>query len=280
MLTNTKEMLLDAKKNHYGVAQPNMWDLNSLRAIINSCNKTKSPAIIGIAEAHFKYITPEEAGALIDYYKEKIKTDFSLHLDHGQSFEAIIRAIRSGFTSVMMDCSSLPFDENVKRTQEVVKIAHACNVTVEAELGHVGMGEDYAKIDTELFDLFTNPAEAKKFVELTNVDSLAIAVGTAHGEYKGTPKLDFNRITEISNTIHVPLVLHGGSGTGDAALAKCISLGISKVNICTDLMNAASKSVSAEISHKNYGDVSLVEQEAVEKCLIHYMNLFGSSNRY
>lgn len=257
-----------------------MWDLNSLRAIINSCNKTKSPAIIGIAEAHFKYITPEEAGALIDYYKEKIKTDFSLHLDHGQSFEAIIRAIRSGFTSVMMDCSSLPFDENVKRTQEVVKIAHACNVTVEAELGHVGMGEDYAKIDTELFDLFTNPAEAKKFVELTNVDSLAIAVGTAHGEYKGTPKLDFNRITEISNTIHVPLVLHGGSGTGSAALAKCISLGISKVNICTDLMNAASKSVSAQISHKNYGDVSLVEQEAVEKCLIHYMNLFGSSNRY
>ncbi|MDF2882649.1 MAG: class fructose-bisphosphate aldolase [Clostridiaceae bacterium] len=279
MLVNTKSMLLDAKRDKYGVAQPNAWDLNSLRAIIRACEEKKSPAIIGIAEAHFKYMNIVEATNLLRIYANNISIPLALHLDHGSSYEAVISAIRNGFTSVMIDASSEKFEENVRRVSEVVKIAHACGVTVEAELGHVGMGTDYEKIDGELKDKFTSPQQAKKFVELTEVDSLAVAIGTAHGEYKGTPKLDFERLTEISNSVEIPLVLHGGSGTGDEALSKTIKLGISKVNICTDLMKAATSKVRPIIDKLNYADALLVGEESIRECLEHYFDVFGSTNQ-
>ena len=280
MLVNTKEMLLDARRKKYGVVQANAWDLNSLRAILRASEEKSSPVIIGLAEAHFKYISLAEVYSLIRYYENTFSVPIALHLDHGNSYEAVIGAIRNGFTSVMIDASGEKYEENVRRVSEVVKVAHACDVTVEAELGHVGMGEDYEKIDGELKDKFTNPKQAKEFVELTGVDSLAVAIGTAHGEYKGKPKLDFERLKEIADAVKVPLVLHGGSGTGDEALKKTVKLGISKINICTDLMKAAKAEFNSVINNNNvnYADALLAGEDAIKNCLEHYFDIFESSN--
>lgn len=275
MLVNSKEMLIKASKEKYGVAQPNVWDLHSLRAVIRGCEEKRSPAIIALAEVHFDYINPYEMMSIAKFYLEKSDLPFVMHLDHGNTYEACVNAIRAGFTSVMLDASQLPFAENVKRTAEIVKMAHQCGVTVEAELGHVGQGEDYEKIDTDLKDLFTNPEQAQKFVELTEVDNLAVAVGTAHGEYKGTPKIDFTRLKELRNMVKVPLVLHGGSGTGEETLQKCIEMGISKINICTDLMKAGTAEVSQVINEKNLIDSGMAGEEGIKNCFQHYLDVFG-----
>lgn len=278
MLINTKEILLKAKQYGYAVAQPNAWDLNSLRALIRASEARSSPVIIGLAEIHFIYMDTNETMNLIKYYAEKTESPVAIHLDHGTSFEALIKAIRSGFTSVMIDASKQNFEENLKRTSEIVKIAHKCGVTVEAELGHVGQGADYSKIAGKS-DQFTNPIQAKKFVELTEIDSLAIAIGTAHGEYIGTPKLDFERLKEIANIVDIPLVLHGGSGTGDITLSKCVKCGISKINVCTDLMKAATEKVKDIITSKSYADAVMVGEDAIKERLEHYFEVFGSINR-
>lgn len=273
MLVTTKEMLRAAMKNKFGIAQPNVWDLHSLRGVIRACERKKSPAIIGLAEVHFNYANPYEIASLAKMYANEIDVPVALHLDHGQTFEGIVNAIRAGFTSVMIDASSKSYEDNIQMTKEIVKIAHACGVVVEAELGHVGLGSDYNYTG----DMFTSPVQAKDFIEKTNVDSLAVAIGTAHGEYKGTPKIDFERLTEIREIVDIPLVLHGGSGTGDETLNKCIKSGISKVNICTDLMKAASKKVS-EAGITNYPDMCMLGEDAVKECLEHYFSVFECEN--
>lgn len=275
VLVNSKEMLFKARKEGYGVAQPNVWDLHSLRAVIQGCEEKRSPVIVALAEVHFDYIDPYEIMNMARFYMEKADIPIAMHLDHGNTFEACVNAIRAGFTSVMLDASMLSFEENVKRTAEIVKIAHKCGVTVEAELGHVGQGEDYEKIDKDLKDLFTNPEQAQEFVDLTGVDSLAVAIGTAHGEYKGTPKIDLTRLKEIRNMVNVPLVLHGGSGTGDNTLKKCIDMGISKINICTDLMKAGAAAVNSVLNEKNYIDLGMAGEEGIKKCLQRYIDVFG-----
>ncbi len=273
MLVTTKEMFKAAMKNKFGIAQPNAWDLHSLRAIIRACDSKRSPAIIGLAEVHFNYANPKEIASLAKMYANEIDVPVALHLDHGETFEGIVSAIHAGFTSVMIDASSKSYEDNIKMTKEIVKIAHACGVVVEAELGHVGAGSDYNNVG----DMFTSPEQAKDFIEKTQIDSLAVAIGTAHGEYKGTPKIDFDRLAAIREKIDIPLVLHGGSGTGDETLNKCIKLGISKVNICTDLMKAASKKVS-EIGVTNYPDMCMTGEDAIKECLEHYFDVFECVN--
>ncbi|WP_082759892.1 class II fructose-bisphosphate aldolase [Abyssisolibacter fermentans] len=273
MLVTTKEMFKVAMQNKFGIAQPNAWDLHSLRAIIRACDEKNAPAIIGLAEVHFNYINLKEFATLVKMYANEVDVPIALHLDHGSTYEGIVNAIHAGFTSVMIDASSKPYEENVKMTKEIVKIAHTCGVTVEAELGHVGMGDNYKNVGDE----FTSPEQAKDFIEKTKVDSLAVAIGTAHGEYKGTPKIDFDRLVEIRKKVDVPLVLHGGSGTGDETINKCIKSGISKVNICTDLMKAASKKTK-ESGKTNYVDLCMVGEDAIKECLEHYFEVFESVN--
>ncbi len=276
MLVNTSQMLATARKYQYGIAQANAWDLQSLRAIIRASQNCSCPVIVGLAEIHFKYISPEEIAQLVAVYASKMQTPLALHLDHGMSYETIVKAIRTGFTSVMIDASGLPYDENVKVTSEIVKLGHACNVTVEAELGHVGVGAEY---NSRNADFFTNPKQAKEFVDQTGIDSLAVAVGTAHGEYNGVPRLDFDRLIEIAKMVDVPLVLHGGSGTGDDLLHKAIKSGISKVNICTDLMNKAASAVQKPQDKLNYADLGIVGEEAIIHCLEHYFEILECVGR-
>ncbi len=279
MLVNTRQMLNMAKKNKYAIAQPNAWDSHSLRAIIRASQESRCPVILGLAEAHFGYLSPEEVANMVFFYANKTDVPVALHLDHGASYNAIVRAIRAGFTSVMIDASQLAFEENIKVTAEIVKMAHAVDVTVEAELGHVGVGLEYEKIDAVAKDLFTKPEQAREFVTRTGVDSLAVAIGTAHGEYKGEPRLDLERLVEIAGAVEVPLVLHGGSGTGDERLESAIRCGISKVNIFTDLTKAAAAETRLVPPSVSYPDEGMLGEEAVIECLQHYFRVFGCVNR-
>ena len=171
----------------------------------------------------------------------------------------------------MFDGSKYPIEENVAKTKEIVAYAHERNVTVEAEIGHVGEGDSY---HVEGNTMLTTPEEAKKFVEQTGVDSLAVSIGTAHGEYKGIPHLNFERLQEIATEVSIPLVLHGGSGSGDENLSKAVELGIAKVNICTDLLNAARDNTKDGYAERSYYDSVTLAKDGFKDCLKHYYEVF------
>lgn len=280
MLINTLDMLSNARENGYAIPQPNVWDINSIKAVLKASKEVKSPVIIGLAQAHLQYIGIEEVAMLVSYYGNKLDAKYALHLDHGSDYETIIKAIKLGFSSVMIDASTLPFDENVYLVKEVVKVAHACNVTVEAELGHVGSENSCSESNGSSQSVLTETDEADVFVKQTNIDSLAIAIGTVHGKYKGKPSIDINRLERIAEKVSIPLVLHGGSGTGEEMLKKCIKSGISKINICTDLMVAATEGVKEALeTTDNFGDINLAAEEAIKASLINYYKMFNCLNR-
>ena len=201
----------------------------------------------------------------------------ALNLDHGGTFEHAMIAIRSGFSSIMVDRSSLPYEQNVAEVSELVRIAHSLGISVEAELGHVGSGASY---DADRDAGLTDPAQAKAYVEATGIDALAIAIGTAHGKYVGTPHLDFDLLEKIYNTVDVPLVLHGGSGSGDENLAKATRMGITKVNIGTDLFQAGIDNLVAhhdEIKRAHLGYQLMADGYKAK--LLHYMKLFNQCGK-
>lgn len=228
-----KDILDRATAGGYGVAAPNIIDENTARACIEAAEELKAPLILDVGYVFHPDLI--SLGRILEDLAVRSAVPIAINLDHGAKFEHIITAIRAGFTSVMVDRSMKSFQENVRETHDIVRIAHAVGVSVEAELGHVGNGSDYESAHGGL----TDPDEADHFVQETGVDCLAVAVGTAHGAYKGTPCIDFDRLEQIRQKVSVPLVLHGGSGTGDANLLQAIKLGISKVNIGTDLFRGA-----------------------------------------
>lgn len=270
MLANSKFLLETAKKQNYAIPHANLIDQHTLKGIIKTCDELQKPIIVGWAEAHTPYITMEEAAVLTKYYSAKTNVPVVLHLDHGSSFETVKKAIDFGFTSVMFDGSMLPFHENVEKSREIVAYAHQLGVTVESELGHVGNGSDYELESAGLKDLYTKPEEAAEFIKLTGVDSLAVAIGTAHGEYVGTPEIDYVRLAELRKAVDIPLVLHGSSGTGLDKIAKCIDGGINKVNICTDLLKAAQNYLKEWAPTTTYDELSIHIEEAVKDCLKEY----------
>ncbi|MCI9624771.1 MAG: class II fructose-bisphosphate aldolase [Lachnospiraceae bacterium] len=292
MLTTLNEILGKAKREGYGVAAPDAYSSSSVMACFKAAENLKAPLIVSCLGT----TNMEETGENVKFYARKYPDAVvTLHLDHGGPFEEIMRALRSGYTSVMIDRSKLPFEENVREVREVVRIAHAMGVSVEAELGHVGTGTEYDKTrDSGL----THKEEARRFVEETGVDALAVAVGTSHGVYKGTPKLEFELLKEIASLVTVPLVLHGGSGTGDENLKKCIACGIQKINLFTDMANPAGEAmalymrgesseepdISAALEmfsgkKKNYYVAPMVGAEVYQRKLEHYIKLFGSAGK-
>lgn len=278
-------LLQDAKEGHYGIPAPNAFDRFTVEAALQAAEELHAPMIIGCPGV----FGIEEMGDVCRLYERRYPgVRFALNLDHGGPFDHIIRAIRAGFSSVMVDRSTLPYERNVAETKEVVKIAHAVGVTVEAELGHVGQGNEYEQTrDAGL----THPDEAVSFVEETGIDCLAVAVGTSHGAYKGTPHLDFDLLTTIAGELDIPLVLHGGSGTGDENIAKAIKCGIQKVNLWTDLSQASNMAVREAIDADYASDVD-PDKKKVNACqygeigakaykakLEHYMHVFGDVDR-
>lgn len=273
MLVNSKDILKAAKEGHYAVPATNVFNLESIKGVLSAAEETNHPLMVCLAEVHTPELGIEEAAHIIKYYAEKCKQDIVLHYDHGFTAEMVKQAIDAGFTSVMIDGSSLSFGENAEKTKEIVSYAHERNVTVEAEIGHVGGGESY--LDPEDDDtMLTTVEEAEKFAALTGVDSLAVSIGTAHGEYKGIPHLNFDRLKQIADRVNVPLVLHGGSGSGDENLTKAVQLGICKVNIFTDLTIAAREMTKENYAERSYYDSTKLAVQGIKECLKHYYKVF------
>lgn len=237
MLVNSKEILLDAKKNHYAVPHFNINNLEWAKYILEEMETLQRPLILGVSEGAiqymggFKVVSNMVKGLIEDL---NITIPVSLHLDHGTSFEACKKAIEAGFTSVMIDASKRPLEENIEITKQVVDYAHSKGVTVEAEVGHIGGSED------NITSTATNARldECIQFVKETGIDSLAPALGSVHGLYHGEANLDFKTMKEISESVDVPLVLHGGTGIPDEKIKKAICCGINKININTELQIA------------------------------------------
>ena len=247
-LVTTKELLLDAQKNGYAVGAFNVENMEMVQAVVAAAEELKSPVIMQTTPSTIKYASPEMFYANVAAAAKNASVPVVMHLDHGSSFELAVHAFRAGYTSIMIDGSHSVFEENIAITKSVVDVCHAGNVPVEAELGKVGGKED--DLDGGNGGGYTVPSEAVEFVEKTGIDSLAVAIGTAHGVYKGEPKLDIDRLSEIRQVVDIPLVLHGTSGVPDETVEKCIERGICKVNYATDLRIAFSKGVK-EVLDKN-----------------------------
>ena len=239
-LVKMRDLLKDAQKNNYAVPAFNVCNLEYLQCVFKAAEEMKAPVIIAIHPLEYNYAGIEEITSLVEIMAKKSDVPVVMHLDHGEKIEYVIECIQNGFNSVMFDGSKQSYEENTKITKEIVKVAHSVGIDVEAELGLVGgaEGDDYAHLDGLSVDQLTDPKQAKEFVDKTDVDSLAVAIGTAHGLYKGEPEIDLDRLKKINDIVDIPLVLHGGSGTPDKVLKKCISLGICKVNIASEFKNA------------------------------------------
>lgn len=276
MLTNSKKILLDAKNNKYALPAPDYIDLDSARVFVDVAEKLHKPMILSFAEAFKESFPLEEAAMIGKYMGEKVTTPVILHLDHGTDIDFIEKSIALGFTSVMIDASMDSFDENVRKTKVVVEMAKKQNITVEAEIGHVGQGGNYQTYDKS-DNVYTNVAEAQEFVQLTGIDSLAVSIGTAHGIYKGLKKpiLNFDRLHELSTCLSVPLVLHGGSGSGDDNLARCAKEGISKINIFTDFLIGAMDAVRTT-SPSDYTGLKQAANTGMAKVLEHYYSILSN----
>lgn len=291
MMTPMKDLLEEAKKGGYGIAAPNVFNRETIEACFLAAKKLRAPIILDVAYVHGVY----ECAEIARFYERRYpEVPFALNLDHGGPFEHIVQAIHAGFSSVMIDRSTCSYEQNVAEVKEIVKIAHAVGISVEAELGHVGQGAEYEETrDAGL----TKLEEALGFVGKTGVDCLAVAVGTSHGVYKGEPHLEFDLLDNLQKEVPVPLVLHGGSGTGDENLAKAVRTGIQKVNLNTDLSEAGKSALrkalaSAEIKSAEAGkdeftpkkmnmqQTFLAGAAGFQEQLEYYMKLFNSENRW
>ncbi|MEA4895099.1 MAG: class II fructose-bisphosphate aldolase [Oscillospiraceae bacterium] len=231
-----KDALVPARANCYAVGAFNTMDYTFTEGIITAAEQTEKPVILMLADYFFGM---EGMDAFYDFNVARIKAskaNIVYHLDHGKSFEAVMKAIHVGCNSVMFDGSQLPLDENIEKTRDIVRIAHAAGVQVEAEIGHVAAPEGNPEGSVAKSEFFTDPDDAERFAKETGVDALAVAVGTVHGVYKGTPKLDYERLVEIRKRVGIPLVMHGGSGLPEDDFKKAVQNGMSKINFFTGMM--------------------------------------------
>lgn len=282
MIVNTKEMLEKAKTEKYAVPHFNINNLEWTRYILEECEKERTPVIIGVSEGALKYIGGPYTvvGIVKNLVKDlNITIPVAIHLDHGSSVDSCKNCIDAGFTSVMIDASKYDLDLNIQMVKEVVEYAHPKNVTVEAEIGHVGGAED----GEEMESAYAKLEDAIKLVNETHIDSLAPAIGSAHGIYKGIPKINYNLIRDVQLNTNLPLVLHGGSGIPDNIIKESIQCGINKLNINTDLQVVWSKAVRIFLQENTevYDPRKVIKsgEEAMKKMIASKIALLGSANR-
>jgi fructose-bisphosphate aldolase class II len=269
-----KEIVDDAQRRGYGAGYFNGTNLETIRAYIRAAEDTKSPIIIGTAETLLKYGDFDWLAPLMLYAARMAKTPVAVHLDHSYNFNTIMRALYAGFGSVMYDGSALSYGENVKNSAEIAKIVHPMGVGLECELGKVGGGDD------KIGNIYTDPGQAADFIEKTQADFLAVSIGTSHGVYTETPRLDLNRLAEIRAKVDKPLVLHGGSGLSDDDFRNCVKGGVGKINIYTDIITAAIQKIREECASLKYTDLSQKTEEAMYEETIKKIKIFGSDNKY
>ncbi|MGI6649422.1 MAG: class II fructose-1,6-bisphosphate aldolase [Bacillota bacterium] len=231
------DLLREAEREGYAVGAFNTNNMEIAQAIVEAAEAERSPVIMQASQGAITYAGLDYITSMAAVAAARATVPIALHLDHGTSFQQVVQCIRSGFSSVMYDGSKLSLDENIAMTRKVLEIARPIGVSVEAELGKIGGTEDDITVD-ERDALFTDPKEADIFVRETGIDALAVAIGTAHGQYKGEPKLDFDRLEKIRTLVNIPIVLHGSSGVPDDAIREAIRLGVRKVNIDTNIREA------------------------------------------
>lgn len=282
-IVSTKEMLKKAQKEGYAVPAFNIHNLETLQVVVDTAAELKSPVILAGTPSTIKYAGAEYIISMAETAAEKYNIPIAIHLDHFEDIKEIEEYVDLGFKSTMIDASHKPFEENIETVKEVVDYAHRYDATVEAELGKLGGREDDLVVD-EKDAMYTNPDDALEFVQRTGIDSLAIAIGTAHGLYKGEPKLDFDRLVEIKNKVDMPLVLHGASDVPDELVKKAISLGICKVNIATDLKIPFANAVKKYFKdHEDANDprkYMTPGKDAMKEIVKHKIDVCGSYNRY
>ncbi len=282
-LVSMKEMLIDAKENGYAVGQYNINNLEFTQAILEASQEENAPVILGVSEGAARYmsgfytIVKMVEGLMHDL---NITIPVAIHLDHGSSFEKCKEAIDAGFTSVMIDASHSPFEENVATTKKVVEYAHEKGVSVEAELGTVGGQEDDVVADGIIH---ADPKECQELVEKTGIDALAPALGSVHGPYKGEPKLGFKEMEEIGLSTGLPLVLHGGTGIPTKDIQKAIPFGTAKINVNTENQIASAKAVRDVLNNDKevYDPRKYLgpAREAIKETVKGKIKEFGTSNR-
>ena len=282
MLVSTRQLLLDAQKGKYAVPAFNVHNMETIQTVVEAAAELRSPILVAATPGTMKYAGPEFFIKLVEICSDKYDIPIAMHLDHHESYDEIVNAIQIGTKSAMIDASHLSFEENVAMVKKVVDYAHRFDVTVEGELGILGGQEDDLVRDDK-DSKYTNPAQAKEYVERTGIDSLAVAIGTAHGVYKEEPKLDFERLAEIRAVVDVPLVLHGASGVPAEQVKKAIELGITKVNIATELkMPFAETLRQVLVSKPNESDPRKYfgpAKEAMKKVAIEKILMCGSNGK-
>lgn len=286
MLYNMKELLTIAKENKFAVPAFNIGSLEILCAVMEVAEETNSPVILEIHPLEIEYLT-DPFVLTVKEYAHKSKVPVVIHMDHGSNIYDVMRSIKNGYTSVMIDASNLPYEENVALTKQVVELAHKVNVSVEAEIGTIGA----MNYETEGVDnvLYTDPEQAKDFVKRTGIDCLAVAIGTAHGLYPKnfTPKLNLELLKILNKEVNIPLVLHGGSGNPDEEVTASVSLGVSKVNISSDVKSVFFKKCH-ELLNENpnqYEPCDLFPKciDEAKKVIYHKLNVLntiGKANLY
>lgn len=288
MLVNLNDVLMPARKGKYAVGLFNTVNLELARGVMEAAEELDSPVIIGTAEVLLPYGPIEDLAYLLIPMAKRASVPVVVHLDHGLREETCRQALDLGFSSIMYDCSTMDYEANIEHVKRMAQAAHSRGASIEAELGHVGdnVGDNEGGNPEGTFhgagpsQFYTDPVQARDFIERTGADALAIAVGTAHGAYKLPPKLDFDRIAEIANTIPTPLVLHGGSGLSDSDFRTAVERGISKVNIFTDINQAGARAAGCGYREgTGLTDIILPEIEAVKRSVMEKMRLFGSVGR-
>lgn len=290
MLVSLKELMKDACEKNYAVGAFNATNLESLNASIRAAEETGKAIILNHADVHSSFITLEEIAPIMVDKAKKASVPICVNLDHGSSIEMCMKAIRLGFTSVMLDASGADYEDNVRDTALVCRLAHSVGVTVEAELGHIfssdiGLGNGAKQETLENFesekDVYTDPEVAKDFVERTGVDVLAIAFGTAHGVYQKKPKLDLDRIRLIREKIDIPFVMHGGSGLTNEEYRIAINNGIRKINYYTYMALAGGKAVKEAMDKVGGGenvffhDIPLIAMKAMQEDVVKAIKIFS-----
>ncbi|TVZ78196.1 fructose-bisphosphate aldolase [Aeribacillus composti] len=278
-LVTMREIFASAEEDNFGIGAFSVANMEMVMGAIQAAEELRSPIILQIAEVRLKHSPLHLIGPLMVEAAKQSVVPVAVHFDHGLTYEKIKQALDIGFTSVMYDGSHLPLKENIEKTKEIVKLANFYGATVEAEIGRVGGSEDGSE-DIEI--IITGVEEAEKFAEETKVDALAIAIGNAHGVYKGEPNLRFDRLKEIDERVEIPLVLHGGSGIEENDFKECIKLGIRKINVATSTFNNVINHINKNVQSSCYTDYFVFHQDVIRAAyenVKYHIEIFGSSNR-
>lgn len=277
MLVSTKDMLLRAQKERYAVANFCVWNVEMLSGVMHACEKLQSPVILSFGSGFLPNTDINHFIHFMRSYALHTALPCSIHWDHGRSFEIVSHAIDIGYNSLVIDGSPYTLEENIRRTKEVVDKFHPLCIPIEGELGHVGAETDYEEALAHY--QYTDPGQAAEFVERTGVDSLAIAIGNQHGAYTAPPQINFHILEAVRDAVPTPLVLHGASGLSDGDIRRAIELGITKINIHTELCEAAIAAVRAQGAASRYQELNIAVRNAVQRRAEEKILLFGSDGK-